>query len=200
MSTNSAMKFTNVANSRDFNTPRSWSENTIFQLQLEQFKHDERYHPEISRLTMHHRLNHMALHFAKYAGRIADAVQTGDDSDIDRTLTDIAIIALSSGNILNLRLSDSFENNVESSDVPFDEVDLATLLVHVTSASGRMAKACESVDHIEAAPLREEMTSAVIDLFRVSIEFATLRGLDLQSAVPQRLESVRETKLFHGHI
>ena len=44
----------------------------LFQLQLEQFRHDEIYHREISRLTVHQRLNHTALHFSKYAGQIAE--------------------------------------------------------------------------------------------------------------------------------
>lgn len=203
MSATSAHKFTahleNAAGAR-VDTSNDWHSDLIFGLQLEQHRHDERYHPEISRLTMHHRLNHMALHFAKYAGRVADAVQSGDHSDIDRTLTDIAIIALSSANVLNVHLGNNFKNNIKHSELLFDDIDLVTLLVHVTKASGRMAKACESVDHIEAAPLREEMTTAVIDLFRAAVEFSTLRNLDLATSIPERLENVRETKLFHGHI
>ena len=49
------------------------AETILFTLQLEQFEHDEKYHREIARLTTHHRLNHMALHFAKYTGQLADA-------------------------------------------------------------------------------------------------------------------------------
>ena len=34
----------------------------LFALQVAQLKHDEYYHREIARLTVHARLNHMALH------------------------------------------------------------------------------------------------------------------------------------------
>ena len=43
----------------------------LFTLQLEQLKHDEKYHRDIHVLPLHQRMNHMALHFAKYSGRIS---------------------------------------------------------------------------------------------------------------------------------
>lgn len=177
----------------------------IFQLQLEQRRHDEMYHPEIARLTVHHRLNHMALHFAKYAGRIADAVRTGSHSDVDRTLVDIFIIALSSANILNVRLGDAVY--AEAGDIPNPregvlviDNSIVEFLAEVTSASGKMAKACESIDHLEAVPFREELTSAVVALARCVLNRVPAQSLDLLSAVHERLESVRKTKIFHGHL
>ena len=44
----------------------------LFALQIAQLKHDEFYHREIARLTVHARLNHMALHLCKYVGQLAD--------------------------------------------------------------------------------------------------------------------------------
>src|SRR5437870_3927471 len=91
-------------------------------LQLEQFRHDETYHREITRLTVHQRLNHMALHFAKYVGLIAsEAHQNSDEQRLNRAIIDGFIIGLSTANVLNLKLSDHLIGN----QGPF--LDLRTL-------------------------------------------------------------------------
>src|SRR5438128_2686877 len=76
----------------------------LFALQVAQLKHDEFYHREIARLTVHARLNHMALHFAKYVGHLASAIEANDQRLIRRTITDAFVITLSSANTLNLSL------------------------------------------------------------------------------------------------
>jgi hypothetical protein len=76
------------------------------QLQLEQFKHDEAYHREIARLTTQDRLKHMALHFAKYAGSLAE---NSDEAAMRKAVTDTFVIALSTANILNVQLSNALE-------------------------------------------------------------------------------------------
>jgi len=80
--------------------------NTLFELQVEQHHHDENYHREIARLSLHQRLNHMALHFAKYAGKVA---ATTDPDGLTRVYVDVLIIALSTANILNIKLWDLLE-------------------------------------------------------------------------------------------
>jgi len=177
----------------------------IFRLQLEQREHDEKYHPEIARLTMHHRLNHMALHFAKYTGRVAHAARTGDDSDVDRTLTDFFVIALSSANVLNTHLGKALFEEGRLIDTPIDSghatgQDLLHFLFAVSSATGRMAKACESLDHIEPVDFREEMKAAIIAIADTVISYSAPRNLQLLEAVHSRLEGVRASKIFHGYI
>lgn len=176
--------------------------NELFQLQLEQMRHDERYHPEISRLTVHHRLNHLALHFAKYAGRVATMVMEDNNSDIDRTLTDIFIIALSTANVLNLDLGKALSSRLAADLKVTDTQDgsLVGLLLPVTIASGRMAKACESIDHLEAVKFREEISDCVVRLSTLSAEAANVRGLDIALEIRNRLEKVRAAKLFHGYL
>src|ERR1700744_5090150 len=79
------------------------AKNILFELQIEQHHHDENYHREIARLSMHQRLNHMALHFAKYAGKIACAENL---TEVAPVYVDTLIIALSTANILNVEIWD----------------------------------------------------------------------------------------------
>ena len=142
----------------------------LLQLQREQFEHDEAFHREVARLEIKHRLTHMALHFSKYVGYVGGHV--GDDSrgpDLRRVIVDCFIIALSSANILNVRLSDEF--GLDSTDYPSlhdfarrlslqnseGRFDAAWLLVALSIPVGRMAKACEALDHLEALAYREEI-------------------------------------------
>jgi hypothetical protein len=64
-------------------------------LQRAQFDHDERFHREITRLSIEARLKHMALHFCKYTGRFAAVVHSPEDSSLrSKTITDTFIISL----------------------------------------------------------------------------------------------------------
>src|ERR1700692_2758213 len=78
----------------------------LFELEVEQHHHDETYHREIARLSLHHRLNHMALHFSKYVGKLAAA---RDSAAMTSTFVDTFIIAMSTANILNVKLWDLLE-------------------------------------------------------------------------------------------
>jgi len=57
----------------------------IFELQLEQLRHDEKYHKEICSLSVKNRINHMVLHFAKYSGRIGRrSNRRADGGDVEK--------------------------------------------------------------------------------------------------------------------
>ena len=182
--------------------------NKLFRLQLAQREHDEKYHPEISRLPLHHRLNHMALHFAKYAGRLARALREENGVDVPRTMTDIFIISMSCANALNIDLGDYLiEENISSENTPAtasgrqeSQTLQIELLLDVTDAAGRMAKACETVDHLEAFPFREQMSQSTVDLAKISLAYMQSRCMDPADEVFTRLEGVRRKKIFHGHI
>lgn len=159
-------------------------------LQWQQFEHDEKYHREIARLTVQNRLKHMALHFAKYAGNLADAPQ---DQAVKRLVTDIVVIAMSSANILNLRLSDQ-HNALRGGR---GESGFATA---ITIAAGRMAAACEKMDHLEAFPFRERISEAVLELLSQALAFAEARGWDVEEMVAARLQPVKEKSIFYGKL
>ncbi len=185
----------------------------LFQFQLEQFRHDEIYHREISRLTVHQRLNHMALHFSKYAGQIAEICHSADDEQLQRTITDTFIIGLSSANSLNMRIADQIKECKKASVCDLVELgavlakredvenfDPVWFLKAMAISSGRMAKGCESIDHLEAYPFNERIRENVVEICKTALIAASLQNLDLACMVHTRLAGVKERLIFHGHL
>ena len=190
---------------------RCGAEEVLFQLQLEQFEHDEKYHREIARLSVHHRLNHMALHFAKYAGKLIEF--KGEPKEVEKTVTDTFIIALSCANILNFKIWDKIRPQGYMAAEDLEELgwqlqtavevvpeDTDTLIRQVTVAAGRMAAACEKVDHLEPYPFRETIEQSVASLATSAIVVAVLRSWGLAGLVRNRLSFVKEKSILHGHI
>lgn len=181
----------------------------LFELQVEQHHHDETYHREIARLPMHQRLNHMALHFSKYAGKIAIAPDT---DTILRVLTDTLIIAISTANILNTNLWElvepqgreflglsAFGRSIAAGTERGNE-DRAQLLREFVIAAGLMAAACEKIDHLEEVNFRHEARESITQLSRVSIAFMALNGVDPAASVRERLSDVKTRLRLHGRI
>jgi len=183
-------------------------EDVLFQLQLEQFDHDEKYHREISRLTMHHRLNHMALHFAKYSGRLSDPDL--DPEMLERKVTDTFIIALSCSNILNFRLWERLGSLPVDSlpslgqkmalDMPEPPMTADALFRWTAKASGRMAAACEKLDHVEDFPFRRLIADAITDLAKGVLVFAAGQNWNLLEMARERLGGVKQKSILHGSI
>ena len=131
----------------------------------------------------------MALHFAKYSGSLA---ANPNESELRRLVTDIFVIALSSANILNIRLADRHN---EFSDET--QVDLPTA---VAVSAGHMAAACEKMDHLEAFPFREKIDEAVMELLKTTMTFSSTQGWDLTEMVHERLQPVKEKSAFYGYL
>lgn len=191
-------------------SPNAASARTIlFDLQVEQHEHDEVYHREIARLPLHQRLNHMALHFAKYSGKIAAAA---DDAALAAVFTDVLIIAVSSANILNQELSALLvgDPGQHSTLLGFgraaaltggDIVSDRNLLLRETSiAAGRIAAACEKIDHLEDISYRTEFSLGIKRLAELSLAVLARHGVDPAYAVRHRLSDVRKRLKLHGRI
>jgi hypothetical protein len=161
------------------------------QLQLDQFKHDELYHREIARLTTQDRLKHMALHFAKYAGNLAERF---DEETVRKTVTDTFVIAVSTANILNVRLSDPL-NGEQAPEIGEDSFE-RLLTIH----AGRMAAACEKLDHLEDFPFRPVIRDSALALFQAAIGEATRRGWNIGRLARDRLAAVKQKMIFHGRV
>lgn len=163
---------------------------TLNELQWEQHEHDEQYHREIARLTVHERWKHMALHFAKYAGNLVGNLENADS--LQRAVTDTFVIALSTSNTLNIRAAElvSRSDVAVVSDVEFFE--------SLVTGAGKMAAACEKLDHIEAVAFRDEVTAAVSDLLSATITFAASRRWPLDELVRARLGAVKKKWIHHG--
>lgn len=163
------------------------------ELQLQQFKHDETYHREIARLSVQDRLRHMALHFAKYSGRFVEAEAAGDEALKQRIATDVFIIGVSTANILNIRLV----RELEALGRPRAATEFASSLA---IGAGKMAAACEKLDHLEDFPFRVVIRDAALRLVDAAIEFADGRGWNLRQLVQERLGTIKENFIHHGHV
>jgi len=184
------------------------AKHTLFELQVEQHHHDEHYHREIARLSLHQRLNHMALHFSKYAGKVAKA---HDDSELPPIFVDTFIIVLSTANILNLDLWESLEpNDVEYTNLAVLGRTLALrlddaarrdgVLPAMAIASGRIAAACEKIDHLENVSYREEIKAGIARLAAISLALLSAKDIDPASAVRERLAGVKKRSKLHGRM
>jgi hypothetical protein len=179
-------------------------------LQWGQLQHDEIYHKDIVRLPVGDRLRHMTLHIAKYLGVIVEALETRDDMRIGATLVDMFIIDLASANALNMDLgrevaagrTQTFDNLVELGIAIATELgrpdddDGMSLIRRIAHHSGRLAKACESLDHLEAFPFREVLRDNVLGLFKVVVAEASLRQINLVERSSARLRAVESANIF----
>lgn len=164
------------------------------QLQLEQFEHDETYHREIARLPVQNRLRHMTLHFAKYSGNFAEAQAVDDEEAIQRIATDVFIIGLSTANILNFRLSEALAHEGKETG----EIDRPSLATSLAIHAGRMAAACEKLDHLEDFPFRPAIRAATEKLVQAAIDFAEMRNWNLRHLVQIRLKPIKEKFIHHN--
>jgi hypothetical protein len=164
------------------------------QLQLEQFQHDELYHREIARLPVQRRLTHMALHFAKYAGNLAESA--GDLERVQRVVTDVFVIGTSCANALNVRLAEALPDRPTS----VEAYDLASFASALTINAGRMAAACEKLDHLEDFPFRTVIREAAVELVDRAICFSDAQAWDLERLVRERLAGVKQKMIFHDRL
>jgi hypothetical protein len=158
-------------------------------LQWEQFEHDEKYHREIARLTVQDRLKHMALHFAKYAGEIFAGPS---DDKFRRLVTDTLIIGISAANTLNIRLAD-IVGQTDADNVS----DFARQLV---IAAGRMATACEKLDHLEDFPFRPHIAGEVVKIIDAALAVFMEKGWDVPRTINDRLAPVKAKSIFYGKL
>jgi hypothetical protein len=198
---------------RPVDRPRSKSDagsarRVLFELQVEQHGHDETYHREIARLSLHHRLNHMALHFAKYTGKAAAST---DVIELRRIYVDVLIIVLSTANVLNTELWElieeddreypgllAFGRSVALKALPTDDHEV---LVRATAiATGQIAAACEKIDHLEPISFRSEIKAGLAKLAAISLAILSRHGQDPAAAVRQRLSEVKQRLKLHGWI
>lgn len=177
----------------------------LFKLQADQLDHDEFFHKEITRLSVHHRLNHMALHFAKYSGKICNCILNSSDEQIlKKTIIDSFIISITCTNILNIRVSDKLSYGdfskisslgdlgvviAQSSNVDLN--DPLWLVKTYPIVVGELAKACESVDHLESYQYRDSIANCIIKICSLMLVAASHLHIDLPTEVHNRLTGVK---------
>jgi hypothetical protein len=183
--------------------------NDLSNLQSIQHGHDEKYHQDIWCLPFNARIKHMVLHFSKYTGKFILAEEHQDRSLLTATLIDSWIITLASANMLNLMLSTllGLENadkpnlrrvgqSLVTSDFASSENPHLLAVRQLGKITGRMAKACESLDHMEAFDSRGTLEKGVLDVTKLCLALAALLDLDLIPLVHARWGEIESKSIF----
>lgn len=180
------------------------SADLINELQREQLAHDRDYHPDILSLDTTKRVIHMSLHNAKYAARFVAANEDGDEILHRETLTDACIISVATANALTYDLRKSIsESMLNSKDLftvglELEKTQSSNQSFHRRYASevGQMAKACESLDHLENYPFREKLTEANANIFKLVLGDAANKNIDILKEYRARLSQVEANSPF----
>lgn len=183
----------------------------LFSLQVQQYHHDKRYHWDIQILPMHQRINHMVLHFAKYVGRLTEASLLEDSKMFQQAIIDCCVISLATANMLNINLSQEIQKTLSSNDCDFVKtadglsnkyqlsIDEPLFTIKFMAIyTGRMAKAAESIDHLEKYPFREILSECVAYICIQAMIAASISGIELDQAIPERLNMIRKNYIFHS--
>ena len=164
------------------------------ELQVEQERHDKLAHREILELPVERRLAHMALHFAKYTGRLIE-MRDANSQLLERIIVDTTIICLCSANALYLPLG-RVEPTSGVSRPPFGPLALPTWFgCQMAIHNAGFAKACEAFDHHEDFPYQEVLGASVLGIFRASLAAAEAIPIELVAAIRSRWAGIEER--FH---
>jgi len=203
----------------ELRTDKKGNENTLnisdqlIELQKDQKKHDEKYHKEVCALTVHQRINHMALHFAKYTGQLAQISTSSppiNQEMLQRTVVDTFVISMICANMFNLNLSNHIQEIADKHIVNLRDLGMhlgestkikksgfGWYMVSLAVANGNIAKACEKLDHLEAYPYKEEILKNVIEIVKSTMMAAAQLNFDLDTATRQRWEEVAKRSIFY---
>ena len=157
-----------------------YSTETLLDWQKDQYEHDMCNHFDILTLHKEDRLKHYAMHFAKYAGRLARGAR--EQKKPERTFIDALLVCLSAANTLHQKLS------YDSSGA--NEV----LLVRLTDAAGRFNDATEKIDHIE--PYIDIARASNQDILNALLDFATSKTIIVEKSLTDRRAELRDRQFF----
>ena len=182
----------------------------LLALQWAQLKHDEAYHKDVVILPLAQRMKHMALHNAKYTAYLLEANTEAENDRLMRTLTDAFIICLAAANTLNQDLGREVAEGDSAMSLEAlgaaiagrlgrDSGDPLWIVRQYAKHNGRLAKLCESWDHLEAVPFRDGMKECNRALLAAVLAEAAARGLDLAEAYRTRISAVETRSIFDGY-
>jgi len=180
----------------------------IRKLQMHQRERYTCVHHDISCFPYPERIKHLTLHLAKYAAALAHEYNT--PTEFIRTVVDVFIVCLSAAEILEIDLSNVAEKwGASTADQsPLIKPGLAIWeresKVDVRQGSyfrdlsiivGRMAAACEALDHRESVHYRSVLHDPIVELCRISFIMASALSLDLMSAVTGRWQEAKAPEI-----
>ncbi len=152
----------------------------VLEWQKTQYSHDMRNHFDILSLHKQDRLKHYAMHFAKYAGRLARGSK--EEKTEERTFVDCMLVCLSAANTLHQKLAVSLSKSNDS------------LLIRLTDAAGRFNDATEKIDHLE--PFLDIAKTGNQDIFNALMDFASQKDIDIDQTLAERRSQLKERQFF----
>lgn len=180
---------------------------TFFELQSIQREHDSRNHTDIYTLPLFDKMNHYALHFAKYTSRL---IPKRSDKEIirelRRTYTDAFLISLSASNAMNMDLdmemrkifSISPENISEyvKENNRFTPNELREYSRDVLGIStGSIADTMEKRDHLDDVDSRGIITRSISEITEMILRGSYHIKYDIVSAALERRRKISELKI-----
>jgi hypothetical protein len=167
----------------------------IKELQVKQIKHDLYAHRDLFHALLPKKMTHYTLHFAKYQGRLMEAMDSDSIDAFNKALVDSAIITIASANAMNLDLEGALKDiDFEQPSNTYDALKKYILTV------SRMAKACEVLDHLESYPSREVLENSIYDLFS-TIDFLSLNvTCDIVDGLEKRWEAIEHSNFAFTHV
>ena len=157
-----------------------YSPETLLTWQKDQYEHDMRNHFDILSRHKEDRLKHYAMHFAKYAGRLARGEK--EKKPEERTFVDTLLVCLSAANTLHQKL---FYSPGKSND---------SLLIRLTDAAGRFNDAAEKIDHLE--PFVDIARASNRDILDVLLDFAVSEAIDVDRILRNRRVELRDRQFY----
>ncbi len=157
-----------------------YSSEKLLDWQKDQYEHDMRNHFDILSLHKEERLKHYAMHFAKYAGRLARGAK--EEKRTERTFVDALLVCLSAANTLHQKLSYSSSRSNDS------------FFIRLTDAAGRFNDAAEKIDHLE--PFIEIARESNQDILDTLLDFAVSEAVDVEKSLETRRSELRQRQFF----
>ncbi|MHC8346203.1 hypothetical protein [Pseudomonas sp. RT6P73] len=185
------------------------------ELQWKQLQHDEKYHKEIWILNVQQRITHMVLHLSKYSAQLTLSALENNIDDLKKSTIDSLIIVTSSTNIFNKLLS---EISISESERELKNIDslasyilqveefhgyepIIAMAIKINSLTGKMCKAVESLDHLEAYPFKESLLSSLATAFRTLLALAChLKIENIEHPISERLYAVEKNNIFFNRL
>lgn len=150
----------------------------LYDLQERQRVHDEGYHQDILALGTISRTKHLVLHFVKYLANLEDE---NDETLIKRNIVDFMICTLSMANMFQIDLSKA--QFVEENKSVFKNI-------------GRMAKACEALDHLESFPSRDVLVKETKNVYFLLLNLSKKHDVILEEEINKRWLMIEKGNIY----
>lgn len=161
---------------------------SVINWQKDQYAHDKRNHFDILTLSKSDRLKHFALHFAKYAGRLARGENAAQKTEL-QTAIDSLLVSLSAANTISQRLETHHNDAKDNREEIFRRY---------VDAMGHFCDAVEKLDHAEFDNVRKMLLVSNQELFSIAVLNCQLHNVDIKDELILRRSFLSERAFFAG--